>query len=66
MPSSGARSGTPPSRNDRGAGRGGMDPGPPMLRCGHQADSVDPVVVFPAQKKRYWCEECRSLVAAKK
>ena len=63
MPSSGARSGTPPSR-DRSAGDGSADPGPPMLKCGHQADS-EPVIVFPANKKRYWCDLCRTLVAAK-
>lgn len=60
MPS-GARSGTPPS----GGGSGLPDPGPPMLRCGHQAYTVEPVMIFPGRKKRYWCDQCRSLVAPK-
>ena len=34
MPSSGARSGTKPSRTGRGAGDGSV--GPTLLRCGHE------------------------------
>jgi len=37
-----------------------------MLRCGHQAESSEPVVIYPNQKKRYWCDTCRTLVELKK
>jgi hypothetical protein len=37
-----------------------------MLKCGHQSLTVEPIVVYPSQKKRYWCETCRTLQPAKK
>jgi hypothetical protein len=60
MPTSGARSGTTRQRY-MPAGTG--EPEPIVeLRCGHHADS-EPVIVYPANKRRYWCEQCRTLVA---
>lgn len=41
MPSSGARSGTSPSRSERGAGDGRVG-GRPLL-CGHVTHAADPV-----------------------
>lgn len=41
MPASGARSGTRPSRADRGAGTGRIGPTP--LACGHHTHALEPV-----------------------
>jgi hypothetical protein len=51
-PSSGARSGTNPSRSERGAGDGRV--GSTKLRCGHETD--EPPVVT-GQKTLYRCPE---------
>jgi len=63
MPSSGARSGTPPSRAGRGAGTGKIEE-TILLKCGHQAEA-EPVIVYPLNSRRYWCEACRKLVREK-
>lgn len=53
MPTSGARSGTQPSRSDRGAGTGRI--GPLTLRCGHHTHDDEPVVVYPSGRRLYRC-----------
>lgn len=62
MPSSGARSGTQKAKYHP-AGTGKPEP-TILLRCGHLAEA-EPVIVYPAHAKRYWCEACRTLVAAR-
>lgn len=59
MPSSGARSGTRPSRSSRGAGDGSISPGI-ALACGHTASGA-PVVAFATGRKLYRCDTCGTL-----
>ena len=57
MPSSGARSGTSPSRAERGAGSGALS-GWLVLACGHRvASDATPAVVFADRRKLYHCPE---------
>lgn len=52
-PSSGARSGTKPSRSDRRGGSGRV--GPILLKCGHETHALEPVAIFPDRRKLYSC-----------
>lgn len=63
MPSSGARSGTNPSRSGRGAGDGRI--GGRELKCGHRTEE-EPVTVFPGGRKLYRCPEGCGLVKPKR
>lgn len=56
MPSSGARSGTRPSRSERGAGDGSI-PINPKLVCGHEAESRFAVATYPSGKQIFRCRE---------
>lgn len=58
MPSSGARSGTRPSRNDRGAGVGDL-PRTVLLACGHET-FASPVITGTVTK--YACPDGCGLV----
>ena len=62
MPSSGASSGTQPSRSSRGAGDG--SPTGLELKCGHRTDD-EPVVVYPGGRKLWRCPEGCGLVKKK-
>ncbi|RDI73283.1 hypothetical protein Gocc_2883 [Gaiella occulta] len=64
MPSSGARSGTTPSRAARGAGTGTVGPLP--LACGHATHTPEPVVVFPGGRKLYQCPGGCGLVSTRR
>lgn len=55
MPSSGARSGTRPSRRERGAGDGRV--GPTRMRCGCELNSPEEVSRYPGGKRIYRCPE---------
>lgn len=63
MPSSGARSGTRPSRNDRGAGDGRSSQ--VALKCGH-GTYMEPVWVSPDGTKTYRCPDGCGLVKGKR
>jgi len=63
MPSSGARSGTKPSRSTRGAGDGSISGKP--LKCGHFTDD-EPVVFYPGGRKLFRCPEGCGLVKGKR
>lgn len=52
-PNSGARSGTKPSRRERGAGDGRLL-APVKLACGHEGPA-EPVAVFPGGRRMYAC-----------
>jgi hypothetical protein len=52
MPSSGARSGTAPSRSERGAGTGSL--GSYRLTCGHPATGSEAVVATPNAMDSLW------------
>ncbi|HVM69994.1 MAG TPA: hypothetical protein VM204_09210 [Gaiellaceae bacterium] len=55
MPASGARSGTAPSRLERGAGSGRLT-SPLTLACGHGVPSdLAPAAVFAGGRKLYRC-----------
>ena len=63
MPSSGARSGTKPSRAGRGAGTGRM--GPTKLECGHETWEQG-VARFASGSRLYRCPEGCGLVEAQR
>lgn len=63
MPSSGARSGTRPSRNDRGAGDGGTSG--VQLKCGHVTFD-EYIVKYPGGQTVYRCPEGCGLVKRKR
>lgn len=60
MPASGARSGTQPSRSERGAGDGRVV-ATTKLACGHVTSG--PIVTrYPGGRTQYRCEACGTLV----
>lgn len=63
MPSSGARSGTNPSRSERGAGTGG--PAAVKLKCGHETYD-EYIVKYPGGQTVYRCPEGCGLVKRKR
>jgi hypothetical protein len=62
MPSSGARSGTRPSRRSRGAGDGKIGPNTVTLSCGHTTNRPP---LTSGAKTLYSCPEGCGLKAAK-
>lgn len=64
MPSSGARSGTKPSRNDRGAGDGRLE-GRRSLACGHGCPSGQLPIMVGNGKTFYVCPDGCGVVRAK-
>jgi hypothetical protein len=61
MPSSGARSGTRPSRSERGAGTGRV--GPTLLACDHPAPSRPSY--HRGGRAFYWCDHCAAFKAVR-
>jgi len=57
MPSSGARSGTKPSRSERGAGRGKTGDAVYQLRCGHDSPMGEPVITKAGGDRLWFCPE---------
>ena len=64
MPSSGARSGTRPSRLIRGAGDGRVMRRR-SLRCGHSVDAEAQPVAVAGGRRWYSCPECLVVVEAR-